>query len=68
MKKYSYSGPVMLFGKYIMDEFKAETQAVNERKARSNFIYQYKKQHNLIAGARVELPGKINFIEEVNEF
>lgn len=63
MKKYSYNGPVMLFNKLIMSNFVAETMAESENKARSNFKYQYKKAHNLTAGARIELPGQITETE-----
>lgn len=61
--KYKYEGPVMMFGVCIMDNWKGETTAVSENKARNNLAYQFKKQNNRIAGSHITLPGKI---ERVN--
>lgn len=58
-QKYSYDGPVMLFDTCVSNNWKGETVAPNEKKARSNLVYQAKKSMNLIAGSRVSLPGKI---------
>lgn len=60
--KYTYDGPVMRFNNYVTDRWKGETMAPSEKKARSNLIYQAKKQLNLIASARITLPGKIKMI------
>lgn len=59
MQRYYYHGPVMEFGNCRTKEWDAETVAQSEIKARSNFKYQYKKSHNLIAASKIELPGKI---------
>lgn len=49
----------MIFGKCIDAEWTAQTYAVSEKKARSNFIFQYKKQTNRAVHTKVELPGQI---------
>lgn len=59
MGYYSYDGPVMEFGKCIMNRWKSSTYAVSEKKARSNLTYQFKKAHNRNATANISLPGKI---------
>ena len=56
---YIYDGPVMFFGNCIVSRWRAETRAVSENKARSNFEYQYKKQNNLCPSAKIDLPGEI---------
>ena len=57
--KYIYEGPVMEFDRCLTEHWRAETVAPSEKKAKSNFAYQFKKQNNRIAGARITLPGKI---------
>lgn len=59
MIRYSYEGPVMIFDVCVKDRWLATTYAKTEKKAKSNFAYQFKKQHHLISGAKVSLPGKI---------
>lgn len=60
--KYTYDGPIMSFGKMVTDRWKGETMAPSLKKARSNLIYQAKKQLNLLAGTKVTLPGKIKMV------
>lgn len=60
--KYSYEGPVEVFGRCATQHWSATTYASSESKARSNFMYQYKKQFNMIATTRVALPGAIKQI------
>lgn len=62
MNKYIYDGPVLLFGKCIMNHWTAETMAVSEKKAKSNFAYQFKTRYNKVANSKIELPGKIIMI------
>lgn len=62
MAKYIYDGPVMEFDKCIADHWKGETIASSEKKARSNLTYQFKKQNNRLASAKITLPGKIKMI------
>ncbi len=60
MTKYTYDGPVVIFGRCVQNRWKGETRAVSEAKARSNLAYQWKTQNNRLACAGpVTLPGKI---------
>ena len=59
MNKFTYDGPVMEFERCIADHWKAETYAVSKKKARSNLIFQFKKQTGRSPQARITLPGKI---------
>ena len=61
--KYTYDGPVMEFDRLLADHWKGETMALSEKKARSNLIYQFKKQNSRIVGAKITLPGKIKMEE-----
>ncbi len=60
---YSYDGPVLSFGRCIANNWYGETYAVTAEKAKSNLIYQYKKQNKLLPGTRIELPGKVMTVE-----
>lgn len=62
MARFIYEGPVMEFGKLLTDRWKGETIAPTESKARSNLIYQFKRQNNRIVGSRITLPGKIKWV------
>ena len=62
--KYFYSGPVTSFGRVLMDRWDAATYAVSLAKAKSNLTYQYKIKNNLLPGSKIELPGKIELVEE----
>jgi hypothetical protein len=57
--KFSYEGPVLEFDKVVDNHWTGTTYAPTEKKARSNLAYQFKKQFNRIASARIVLPGKI---------
>lgn len=59
MKEYTYSGPVLEFGRCISNNWNGTTIAPSEKKARSNLAYQFKKQFNRTANCKIELPGKI---------
>ena len=61
--KYTYDGPVMEFDRLLADHWKGETTAPSEKKARSNLIYQFKKQNSRIVGTKITLPGKIKMEE-----
>lgn len=61
--KYTYDGPVMEFDRLLADHWKGETMAPSEKKARSNLIYQFKKQNFRIVGTKITLPGKIKMEE-----
>lgn len=60
MEKYEYDGQVLnKYGQIISYKFKAYTMAESEKKARSNFLYQYKKSNGLALHTKIDLPGKI---------
>jgi len=59
---YIYEGPVMEFGRCVQNTWTGKTVAVSEKKARSNFAYQWKMQNNKMENSRVELPGEIRTI------
>ena len=61
MPKYSYSGPVMVFGK-LVGNWKGETFADNESKAKSNLAYQFRKQNNRAMNTVIEFPNKLKII------
>ena len=60
--RYSYSGPVMEFDKVIADSWSSSTYAPTESKARSNLIFQFKKQYNKVPNTRISLAGEIKRI------
>mgnify|MGYP001030872850 FL=1 len=59
MQKYSYEGPVMNFDRCYISNWRGETTASSEKKARSNLIYRCKREHGLAVNARLSLPGKL---------
>ncbi len=63
MPKYMYEGPVMEFETLLTNNWKSETIAATEKKARSNFMFQFKTRNNRSASSKIQLPGKI---EEIN--
>ena len=62
MPKYIYDGPVMEFNTCIDDHWKGETIAPTEKKARSNLIFQFKKNNQRIPGSKISLPGNLKMI------
>lgn len=58
-KLYSYDGPVMEFDRCIANNWRSTTYAVSEKKARSNLVYQFKRDNGKAPTARISLPGKI---------
>lgn len=59
MNLYSYDGPVKEFDDIISSRWQATTYAVSEKKARSNLVYRYKKEHKKTPNAMIKLTGKI---------
>ena len=59
MNLYSYTGPVTMFDRCVANCWRGETYASSEKKAKSNLIFQYKKQNGLIPASKVNLPGKL---------
>lgn len=62
-KKYTYVGPVEEFGRCIAHNWTSTTYAPSERKARSNFIFQYKQANNKLPNTKIDLPGKVMLAE-----
>ena len=62
MHTYIYEGPVMRFENCIANKWRGETIATSEIKARSNLIYQFKKQNKLEPNSKITLPKKIVMI------
>ena len=60
--KYVYEGPVLYFDRLVAEDWKGETMAPSEKKARSNLTYQFKAQNNMLPGSRYILPGKIKMV------
>lgn len=59
MNQYSYNGPVMEFGKCIVNNWKGSTYAASEKKAKNNLAYQFKKNNNRAPAAKISLPGEL---------
>lgn len=59
MNEYTYSGPVLEFGRVICQNWSGTTTAPSEKKARNNLAYRFKKQYNKTPDCKIELPGKI---------
>lgn len=59
MKQYSYSGPVLEFGKCIAQQWTGSTFAPSEAKARCNLTYQFKRQYRKTVNTVISLPGKL---------
>lgn len=55
MDKYIYDGPVYLFNERVNDNWHGETMAISEKKAKSNLIYQYKRQTNRTKDCKIRL-------------
>ena len=64
MAKYIYDGPVTQFGKCIANKWHGETIAESQRKAISNLEYQFKKKNNMLATAKIGLPGYLEVYYE----
>lgn len=62
MPKYIYEGPVMEFDRCIACNWKSETTAVSEAKAKSNLTYQFKKQYNYAPWTKITLPGELKLL------
>lgn len=63
--RYTYEGPVMEFDRLICSKWKGETVAESESKARSNLVYQFKKEAKRLPSARIKLHGQIREREAV---
>jgi hypothetical protein len=63
--RYVYEGPVMIYNQLASNNWKGETVAPSEKKAKSNLCYQVKKEAKVGKNARVTLLGKIKELEVV---
>ena len=63
MNKYIYNGPVMEFDRCIANQWKGETVAVSEKKARANLTFRYKQEQGKAPTAKISLPGKITMVD-----
>ena len=61
-KKYRYRGPVMGVDKCIQEDWEGETMAVSERKAKSNLMFRWKKQHGYPPTFLISLPQSLSII------
>lgn len=66
--KWIYDGPVISFGKCICQKWHGETIAPTESKARSNLVYQFKKENKLVAGAKVTISGSLKQIKMEDDY
>lgn len=56
---YIYEGPVLLYGKVIAHYWTGETTATTLKKAKSNLVFKFKKDHGYSQKVVIDLPGKI---------
>ena len=59
MQRFLYSGPVCEFGKCISSKWEGQTTAPSAEKARSNLIFQFKKQTGRAPTSKITLPGTL---------
>lgn len=59
MQLYSYNGPVMEFDRCIAWNWKGQTSASSEAKARANLTYRFKKETGRLPHCKITLPGKL---------
>ena len=56
---WSYQGPVLYFGRCIVESWSAFTSAPSEAKAKSNLTYRFKKENGYSPTTRISLPGEV---------
>ena len=52
---YQYKGPVMSFDRCVCMSWEGQTYASSAKEAKRNLIYQYKKEHGLVANSNIKL-------------
>ena len=57
--EYSYDGPVKEFDRIVANRWSGRTYAPTSKKARSNLVYQFKKEFNKVPSSKITLPGEI---------
>ena len=63
---YTYKGPVMEFGRCVENNWYGKTKAVSIAKAKSNLIYQYKRDTGRSRNSKIDLPGALVLEGESN--
>ena len=63
MHEYMYNGPVLEFDKCVANNWKANTYAVSESKARNNLAYRFKRDNKRASNVKITLPGKITMVK-----
>lgn len=63
MHEYYYEGPVVVFGRVVADNWFGSTRAKSIKKAKSNLIFQFKKQSNREVSTKVELTGEVKEVD-----
>ncbi len=56
---WTYTGPLLQFGRIICDRWSSQTTAETKAKAIANLTYQAKKALNLVSWAKLELDTKL---------
>lgn len=59
MYKYIYDGSVYEFNNCVNENWHGETIALNEKIAKRNLTYQYKRQTNRARDSKIRLSGKV---------
>lgn len=57
--EYSYEGPVLEFDRVVAHRWSGKTYAPTAKKAKSNLVFQFKKEFNRSPSAKITLPGEI---------
>ena len=57
--RYTYEGPVIFDEGPIQRHWYAATYAISAKKAISNLMFQYKREHGLPINTKIDLPGKL---------
>lgn len=63
LNTYRYCGPVVEYDRCIAFNWRSETSASTEKRARSNLAYQFRKQTNRAQNVRIQLPGKLEIVK-----
>lgn len=59
MYKYIYDGAVYEFNNRVNEKWHGETMALNEKIAKRNLTYQYKRQTNRTSDCKIRLAGNV---------
>ena len=62
VKKYRYKGPVMGEDRCMQEDWEGVTTAVSERRAKSNLMFRWKKQHGYLPTYPISLPMSLTIV------